>query len=722
MDRRWDAVVVGAGPAGCEFASRLSRAGYRVGILERRKIGREKPCGGGIHPGELAEFGYPPDEIIERRIRLFRIRTREGAIEVPSEEGITVLRSRYDAWLCEKAQAAGAEVKEEAWVVGVEPDRYGVRLIAEERGGLHEYRARILAHAGGFPCHPLDRLLKLPRPGDSDLVVTRQYWLGFDPSETGDNLLEFYFDEGFLPQGYLWIFPKRRVLAVGLGTTLGVVKEKRIDLDRLLSDFIRAHPGLKGRPVVHRDGGFIPVRWQPELFRRSVIILGDAGGFASPLHGGGVYQARKSAQIGAEYAIRYLRDGDERHLAEYDRAVKAHFYESEVRWARPLRSALTHNRVLNYLIRSSGDGRGEMRKALSILFGSADGPRRGYRLLEAELLSAASEELVAKIKEYRDRIEAGLKGLFEEDIELFRAVNYVLMARAKRLRASLVLLSAEAVGGSPELALPVAIAYELSHTASLVHDDLIDEGEKRRGRPVLHRRYGRDLALLAGDALLIKAFEMLSTYRGASEVDKDRLCRLIHSGTSFGLSTALGAAKELRLKGDRLSLGEYLEMIRLKTGSLVEAACEAGGILGQATEAQLSGLKRYGRNLGIAFQLLDDARDLLGANSLKGQYQDLRRGRPSPMLVHFLLKAGPEDRRAVLGLLGRRGLSEGEISSIIEYYRRYGSVEFTQRIVHRYLKMAISGLNALPQSRARSTLKEIAEVLDYWTWFREGRS
>lgn len=563
------------------------------------------------------------------------------------------------------------------------------------------------------------QVLKLSRPKDSDLAITRQYWLRLEPEELYPETLEFYFDEEFLPEGYLWVFPKRTVLAVGLGTTLKLAKEKGINLDRSLSGFIKDHPRLKDRAVVRREGGFIPLRWQPELFRRSAIILGDAGGFASLLHGGGIYQARKSARIGAEYAIRYLRDGKEAHLADYDRAVKSHFYEFEVRWDRPLRSALSSDQIWDYLIKSSRDGDKGIRNAFSILFSSNKGHRAAYELLESEILTGISEELTAKIKDYRDRIEVGLKGLFEGDDELYQAVNYILLARAKRLRASLVLLSCEAIGGKVELALPVAIAYELSHTASLIHDDLIDDNELRRGRVALHRQYGRDLALLAGDALLIKSFEMLANYQGSSGLDKVRLLKLIRSGTFYGLAAARGEAKELKHQVDHLTLTGYLELIRLKTGSLIEAACEAGGILGQATETQLSGLTCYGRNLGIAFQLLDDARDLLGAEGLKGRYNDLRQGKPSPMLVHFLLRAKPDDRRAMLKMLSQKELSQVEISSVIEEYRRNGSIEFSQRLIHHYLKGAISALAALHPSRARSIMKETAQALDTWTGFAQ---
>ncbi len=730
MNSEYDAIIIGAGPAGSEYAYQLSKLGHPVVVLEKRSLDREKPCGGGIQVQELVEFGNPPVETIERKIT-------EALIVTPTLDtlslnlsqngnyGITVRRSVYDRYLQKRAATAGATILEHQTIVDILLSPAGATITTRSNGTTASYRAPLLVHAGGFNCQPLDRQIGIRWPAPKDLGVTYQRWFALPAAEIGTRFgstVRFFFDEDFLPHGYIWAFPKHDVIAVGLGTTYEVIARRKLNLKHLLGQFIEKNLMLKeslnGATAVKADGGCIPLALQPKLQIAATILLGDAGGFGNIIHGGGIYQARKSALIAKDFADDYLRTGAISHLQEFDRAARTHFYEYENKWDRKIRPFLQKTRLVNYFITASQDGDGEIKTALALLWSSTESHQRAYEVLEAKVLDAISEELTRQIEPYRSRIEAELQTLFCHPDPLTPMVNHALLAQAKRLRSALVMISAETVGTDPAIALPVALAYELSHTASLVHDDIIDGNTMRRGRKTLHHLYGVENAIIAGDALLIKAFELLARYAPISAIDKERLCQLIQSGTSFGLAAALGQTVEIKLQQEKnYRLKQYLQMVRLKTGSLIEAATEAGGIIGRASPERLRALNRYGRALGIAFQIVDDSKDLLASEgkSLKARYNDLRLGKPSPMLCHCLVHATSEDKAKLFQIIGNRNLSSAEIETVLEIYRKYDSIAFSQRLVKKYVDRAHHSLWPLPDSPAKTILLTIAEIVGYWS-------
>jgi len=716
--KRFDVIVAGAGPAGSELAYRLTKKGYSVLVLEKESLNREKPCGGGIQTQEIKEFGLPPDEVIERRIR-------EADIYLPKRESlhlslgkgglysITVKRSRYDSYLQTRAMEQGAVFLEKKRVVGVEFLQDSVEVWTQDR---EKYTSSLFVHAAGVGAKEIDESLSLPPLSPQDKGVAYQVWIHLGKKridrEFSDSI-HFFFDEEFLPDGYVWVFPKREVVAVGLGTTLKIIMDKRISLKEKLREFISQRDVLREGKIVHKDTGIVPLRFRTPLNYKRAILLGDAGGFTNLLHGGGIYQARKSACIASEYVDRFLRTADFKYLTQFSSEVKNYFSWYERRWDERIRPLLSKTSFINYLASQDKDRR--IPEALGILFSSLRSHSYAYKVLEAKALDFILEKLKEKIAPYKEMIERNLKGLFTEDDSLSLMLNHSLLAEAKRLRSSLVLITAEAMGGDIERALPIALSYELAHTASLIHDDIIDRNPLRRGKESLHKRYGVEEAIVAGDALLIKAFQLIS----GLNVEKERLCRLIISGTSLGLDTCKGEIEELETqkRRDYSSLKSYLRMVKKKTGSLLEAATEAGAILGEAKEEELNALKRFGRSLGIAFQILDDSRDILSdpSKTLKGRYNDLRLGKPTPMLFYALSHAPKKDRNFIISKIGKRNIKKRDVEKILEIYRMCGAVEFTQRLVRRYVDRAKENLEKLKDSSAKRTLLELTDILGYWS-------
>ncbi len=196
---------------------------------------------------------------------------------------------------------------------------------------------------------------------------------------------------------------------------------------------------------------------------------------------------------------------------------------------------------------------------------------------------------------------------------LHQAMRYSVFTGGKRIRPILTLASAEAVGGSPEVVLPVACAIELIHTYSLIHDDLpaMDDDDLRRGEPATHKAFGEAIAILAGDALLTEAFRLIATEKPRVKIKAETLLKIIGDiAAACGSSGMVGGqvvdieSTGLRLRPSKL---EYLHLH--KTADLIRVSVTSGGRLGGGTSGQLSALNTYGKAVGLAFQITDDIQD-----------------------------------------------------------------------------------------------------------------
>jgi len=208
-------------------------------------------------------------------------------------------------------------------------------------------------------------------------------------------------------------------------------------------------------------------------------------------------------------------------------------------------------------------------------------------------------------------------------VSIHEAMRYSLLAGGKRLRPVLVIAAAEAVGGDRHTILPFAVATELIHTYTLIHDDLpaLDNDDLRRGKPTNHKVFGEAVAILAGDALLTQAFIIMTRAVGMDTVPPESILRATHEMASALGSTGMigGQVVDLESEGKKIK-PETLEYIHIyKTGFLIRACIRCGGILGQATEDQINLLTRFGSHIGLAFQIIDDILDITGDQEKLGK-------------------------------------------------------------------------------------------------------
>lgn len=209
------------------------------------------------------------------------------------------------------------------------------------------------------------------------------------------------------------------------------------------------------------------------------------------------------------------------------------------------------------------------------------------------------------------RVDDLLKSIVNSDVDVLReASQHILAAGGKRIRPRLTLLAYDAVGGTnPEEAIPIAAAVELVHTATLVHDDINDHGSMRRGRPTVNARWGRTFALLTGDYLFTKVYELMAPYKDLNIIFAQATIALVEGET-------LQAAAA---KSGQLDRETYARIIAKKTAVLFAAATKLGALLGGGSQEQIDALEQYGFNLGLAFQITDDILDLIADSQKLGK-------------------------------------------------------------------------------------------------------
>lgn len=229
-------------------------------------------------------------------------------------------------------------------------------------------------------------------------------------------------------------------------------------------------------------------------------------------------------------------------------------------------------------------------------------------------------DLQAYLKSHKQTINTALGDLLRQDINqaprIVQAMQYSLLAGGKRLRPILAIATTEALQGDTAAALPAACAIEMVHTYSLVHDDLpaMDDDMLRRGQPTAHVQFDEATAILAGDALLTKAFEIISGPQDGQPADPSRNLRVIHTlAKSAGHQGMIqGQMLDMDTEGQQLDLENLKELHKLKTGALIEASVTIGALYGNADTEDLAALRSYANLIGLAFQVVDDILNVSG--------------------------------------------------------------------------------------------------------------
>jgi heptaprenyl diphosphate synthase len=318
-------------------------------------------------------------------------------------------------------------------------------------------------------------------------------------------------------------------------------------------------------------------------------------------------------------------------------------------------------------------------------------------------MAAPDPVLEAEIRKRLDEVEQQLAGSVVTDTPLVsEAGGYLLSAGGKRFRPMLVLLGGHFGDPADPRLIPLAVAVELTHLATLYHDDVIDEADSRRGIPSVNARWNNTVAILAGDFLFARASAI------ASELGTD-VSRLL--ATTIG-RVCEGQIREVQAAG-RIEINEsdYMGVIERKTASLIATSCHVGGMVSGAPPEVVDRLERFGHALGLAFQLSDDIMDLIADQSTLGKEPgvDLREGVLTLPVILALRQSehGEELRR----LLEPGPPDEGGLRRVLEIVRADGALGQARAAVTREVRRALREGERLPEGPARDTLLHLAEFL-----------
>ncbi len=295
-----------------------------------------------------------------------------------------------------------------------------------------------------------------------------------------------------------------------------------------------------------------------------------------------------------------------------------------------------------------------------------------------------------------------------EPYGLYEPIEYTLASGGKRLRPRLVLLAAEMFGGKEEKVLPAALAIEVFHNFTLLHDDVMDKADIRRGRPTVHVRWNDNTAILSGDQMVIEAYTLLS------RVPADRLSETLRLFNKMATEICEGQQYDMEFEGrEQVSIEEYMQMIRLKTSVLLATALQIGAYVAGANAAQQKALYEYGINIGLAFQIQDDILDVYGDPRTFGKAigGDICCNKKTYMLLTALQRADDETRAELEQWLQTQDKSDEKIQAVTDIYTRTGAREVCEMVMQLHTHEALSQLNALPQNDATEQLRKLAEKL-----------
>jgi geranylgeranyl diphosphate synthase type I len=293
--------------------------------------------------------------------------------------------------------------------------------------------------------------------------------------------------------------------------------------------------------------------------------------------------------------------------------------------------------------------------------------------------------------------------------KLYDAAGHLIIHGGKKLRPYMVIRSCQIVGGKSSNAMNAASAVEMVHNFSLVHDDIMDNDEMRHGVPTVHKKYGMPLAILAGDVLFSKAFQIISNSRLSDSATTQLVSRLAKACVDIceGQLLDIKMAEERKIP----SQADYITMIGKKTAALFDVSCAMGAICASNKSKDISNLSSFGRNLGIAFQITDDLIGVMGDPKVtkKPVGNDLREGKKSlPILMAIKLAKG-KDKKIILKAFGNSKVTRKDLNKAVEVIRSLGIEESVRKQAQKYSEKAEKSLSKY----SGSAKSELITLLDF---------
>ncbi len=290
--------------------------------------------------------------------------------------------------------------------------------------------------------------------------------------------------------------------------------------------------------------------------------------------------------------------------------------------------------------------------------------------------------------------------------ELYEPIRYFLKLGGKRIRPILCMMGAELFGSKREDVIKAALSIEVFHNFSLIHDDIMDEAPIRRGQATVHEKWNRDIAILSGDVMFVKAFDLLCEQGGSNLLEVLRLFN------ATAIEVCEGQQMDMNFeRSSEVNIDEYIEMIRLKTSVLLACSLKIGALLAGAPDSEAQKLYDFGQNLGIAFQIQDDYLDAYANPDQFGKQPggDILANKKTFLLLKAYEKADKKSKMTLDACL--KSSQPNKVEKVIAIYDKLGIPEVTRSEIDRYYQIAMSKLDAIETSFSKSGFIQLAKFL-----------
>jgi len=316
------------------------------------------------------------------------------------------------------------------------------------------------------------------------------------------------------------------------------------------------------------------------------------------------------------------------------------------------------------------------------------------------------EAALALIEEDLKNVELQFMKDLHSNVPLISKVaEYVFSSGGKRIRPVLLLLSARLCGYRGDRLVPLASVIEFIHTATLLHDDVVDSAHLRRGLASANTLWGNEASVLVGDYLFSKSFSIM-----IADGDLEILRALSAATTMIAEGEVLQLVSSTDLA---LTEEQYVEVVKSKTAILLATACQAGAILGKVSRERETALKIFGLELGIAFQLIDDALDYTSSEEQFGKSigHDLEEGKITLPLIHTFRNCTLAEKNEIETIINKDSVKEDDFVKVFDLVHAYGGIDYTLRVAGEYVESSKSRLEMFPSSPEKDALKNLADYV-----------
>lgn len=296
---------------------------------------------------------------------------------------------------------------------------------------------------------------------------------------------------------------------------------------------------------------------------------------------------------------------------------------------------------------------------------------------------------------------------------LYEASRYLISAGGKRLRPYLTIKACEAVGGLAKYAIPFAASLEILHNFTLVHDDVMDNDDTRRGKPTVHKKFGEPMAILAGDLLFAKVYQAVLDH-SPPHMGSDEIVLALGKMTDAIVLLCEGQALDISYpQAMDVTERDYIDMIGGKTSALFMACAEVGAIAGRASKVQIAALGKFAWDAGLAFQIVDDILGITADESKLGKPvgSDIREGKKTLIMIHALANANEDQMKVLKTGVGVADAGKDEIEAVVKTLEEIGSIKYANDEAKKYTASAFDSIKDIPEGPSK---QELVDLVNYF--------